>query len=167
MESLQPLTTLLVILLMIGAFLLSFIPILPGPIIPWAVGIAFGILNEWQRLTPVAAIVMTALMVVGATADYWRPLLGAKTTGMTCRTSLGSMIGGIAGTVLIPIPLLGTLIGCIAGALVVELLQFGDLRRALAAGQLALKLFIIGYALNIALSFAILLTFLISLLTTA
>jgi hypothetical protein len=30
-----------------------------------------------------------------------------------------------------------------------------------------LKLFIVGYALNIALSFAILLTFLISLLTTA
>jgi uncharacterized protein YqgC (DUF456 family) len=167
MDSLQPITTLLVILAMAVAFLLSFIPILPGPVIPWVVGVAFGILNGWERLTPAAALVMTALMVIGATADIWRPLLGAKTGGMTCRTSLGSIIGGIAGTVLIPIPLLGTLIGCIAGALVVELLQFGDLRRALAAGRVALKLFIVGYALNIALSFAILLTFLISLLTTA
>lgn len=162
----ESLSLLLVSILMLVAFILSFIPILPGPIIPWLVGIVFGFLNGWDRLTPAAGIVMTLLMLVGATADYWRPLLGAKAGGMTCRASIGSMIGGIAGTFLIPIPLLGTLIGCVVGALIIELLQFGDLNKALQAGRGALKLFVVGYILNIAISFAIFLTYLISVLTT-
>lgn len=145
---------------------LSFIPILPGPLLPWAVGIVYGALTNWERLTPAAAVIMTVLMLVGVTADWWRPLLGAKTTGISCKTSFGSFVGGLVGTFLIPIPLVGTVIGLVAGALVVELAQFGDLRKAMQAGQSALKLFVIGYALNVALSIAIFLVYLISLLTT-
>lgn len=153
-------------LLMLVTVGLSFIPILPGPLLPWAVGIVYGALTGWQRLTPAAAVVMTVLMLVGVTADWWRPLLGAKTTGMGCKTSLGSFVGGLIGTFLIPIPLVGTVIGLVAGALVVELAQFGDLRKAMQAGQSALKLFAIGYALNIAISIGIFVIYLISILTT-
>ena len=145
---------------------LSLIPILPGPLLPWAVATVYGALTGWQRITPVAAIIMTLLMLVGVTADWWRPLLGAKTTGMGCKTSLGSMIGGIIGTFAIPIPLIGTVIGLIVGALLVELALFGDLRKAMQAGQSALKLFAIGYALNIAISMSIFLVYLVSILTT-
>lgn len=161
--------TLLLILastMMVVTLVLAFIPILPGSLMPWAVGIVYGALTGWQRVTPVAAVIMTLLMLVGVTADYWRPLLGAKTTGMGCRTSLGSFAGGLIGTFLIPIPLLGTVIGLVVGALVMELLQFGDLRKAMSAGRAAFKQFVVGYALTIALSVAIFIVYLISVLST-
>ena len=153
-------------ILMVVTLALSFLPILPGPLLPWAIGMVFGVLNGWERLTPAAALVMTALMLIGGTADWWRPLLGAKTTGMGCRTSLGSFAGGLIGTFIIPIPLIGTIIGLIVGALIVELAQFGDLRKAMTAGQAALKLFIVGYVLNIIISIAIFGVYLFSILST-
>jgi uncharacterized protein YqgC (DUF456 family) len=151
---------------MIITLVLAFIPILPGTLMPWAVGVVYGALTGWQRVTPVAAGVMTLLMLVGVTADYWRPLLGAKTTGMGCRTSLGSFAGGLIGTFLIPIPLLGTVIGLVVGALVMELLQFGNLRKAMGAGRAAFKQFVVGYALTIAISVAIFVVYLISVIST-
>jgi uncharacterized protein len=162
-------TALLIVgsILMVIAFALSFVPILPGPMIPWAVGIMIGLLGGWQRVTPTAGIIMTIGMLIAATGDYWRPLLGASTgNGMTCKTALGSMVGGIVGTFLIPIPLVGTLIGIIGGALVVEYLQFRDLKKAFSAGRFAFNGFVIGYVLNIALSVAILLTYFISIFST-
>ncbi len=152
--------------LMVVTLVLAFVPILPGPLMPWAVAIVYGLLTSWQRITPLAAIIMTLLMLVGVTADYWRPLLGAKTTGMGCRTSLGSFAGGFLGTFLIPIPLLGTVIGLVAGALVMELAQFGDLKKAMGAGRAALKMFAIGYALNIGISVTIFVVYVVSILTT-
>jgi uncharacterized protein YqgC (DUF456 family) len=151
---------------MVVTLILAFVPILPGPLMPWAVGIVYGALTGWQRVTPIAAIMMTLLMLVGVTADYWRPLLGAKTMGMGCRTSLGSFVGGLIGTFLIPIPLLGTVIGLVAGALLMELLQFGDLRKAMGAGRAAFKQFVVGYALTIAISVAIFVVYLISVIST-
>lgn len=161
--------TLLLVLataLMIVTLVLAFIPILPGSLMPWAVGIVYGLLTGWTRITPFSAILITMLMLIGVTADYWRPLLGAKTTGMGCRTSIGSFVGGLIGTFIIPIPLLGTIIGLVVGALLIELLQFGDLRKAMGAGQAALKQFAVGYALTIGISVAIFVVFIISVLTT-
>jgi uncharacterized protein YqgC (DUF456 family) len=153
-------------ILMVITLVLAFVPILPGPLMPWAVAIVYGTITGWQRVTPVAAVIMTLLMLVGVTSDYWRPLLGAKTTGMGCQTSLGSFAGGLICTFLIPIPLLGTLIGLVAGALVVELLQFGDLWKAMGAGRAAFKQFMVGYALTISISVAIFVVYLISIVST-
>ena len=152
--------------MMLVTLVLAFVPILPGPLMPWAVAIVYGVITGWARITPLAAVVMTVLMVIGVTADYWRPLLGAKATGMGCKTSLGSFAGGVIGTFLIPIPLLGTVIGLVAGALVIEMAQFGDLKKAMGAGKVALKMFVVGYALNIAISVAIFIVYVISVLTT-
>ena len=153
-------------IMMVVTLVLAFVPILPGPLMPWAVAIVYGILTGWQRITPLAAVIMTLLMLVGVTADYWRPLLGAKTTGMGCRTSLGSFAGGFLGTFLIPIPLLGTVIGLVAGALIMELAQFRDLRKAMSAGQAALKQFVVGYVLTIAISVVIFVVYLMSIFST-
>ncbi len=166
MLNISPSILLLATALMLVTLVLAFIPILPGPLMPWAVGIVYGIFTGWQRITPLAAIIMTLLMLVGVTADYWRPLLGAKTTGMGCRTSLGSFAGGFLGTFLIPIPLIGTVIGLVAGALLMELVQFGDLKKAMGAGRAALKQFVISYALNIGISVGIFVVYIISVLAT-
>lgn len=166
MEFLASVTPILGIVLMVVAFFLSFIPLLPGPVIPWLVAIVFGFLTGWERFSTTAAIIITILMLISATSDYWRPLLGAGKGGLSCAASLGSIVGGLVGTFVIPIPLLGTLIGCVVGALAVELIRHSDVDRAVRAGEQAARLFAIGYALNIGISFAMLVIFVVSVLTT-
>ncbi|MCA9907574.1 MAG: DUF456 domain-containing protein, partial [Anaerolineae bacterium] len=94
---------------------------------------------------------------------FWLPLLGVQTGGMSCAASLGSLAGGIAGTFLIPIPLLGTLIGTVIGALLVEFVRRGQATPAIAAGQQAARLFVIGYALRLISSVVIVIIYIISL----
>lgn len=150
-------------ILLIIAFILSFIPIMPGAMLVWGVAIVTAILDGFVHITPLAAIIFTLLMIVNVTSDVWLPMLGVRTSGLTCLGAVGSFIGGLAGTFVIPLPILGTLIGTVIGALAVELLYFGEMRKAVRAGRVALQLFIVGYILEIAASAAIVLVFLVSL----
>lgn len=151
--------------MMIAALVLAFIPIMPGPVLVWAVGIIFGVLNQFQLFTPIAAIVSSVLMVVGATCDWWLPLFGIKTGGMSCLAAIGSIAGGFLGTFLIPIPILGTLIGCVLGALLFELARFRKIHKALQAGQSAAKMFVLSYIVELVASIAIAVVFFVSLFT--
>jgi len=150
------------ILLMV-AFILSFIPIMPGAMLVWAVAIVTAWLDSFAHITPLAAIAITLIMIINVSSDIWLPMLGVRTSGMTCLGAIGSFIGGLVGTFIIPLPILGTLIGTVIGALGIELLYFGEMRKAFRAGQAALKLFVVGYILEIASSSAIVLIFLVSL----
>lgn len=151
---------------MIGTLVLSFIPVLPGNVLVWGAAIGFGIANQWQRFTPTAGVVATILMIIGATSDFWLPFLGMKTGGLTCLSAIGSLIGGLVGTFLIPLPICGTLIGAVGGALLVELVQFRNLRRAMEAGQTTAKMFVVGYALEVAISIAIFVVYVVSVAST-
>lgn len=159
------LITVSVIAMVIGVFL-AFIPVLPGALIVWAIGIVSAWGNHFERITPAAAIVMTVLMAISLTSDYWLPLLGVKTSGLSCLAAIGSIIGGLIGTFVIPIPIIGTLIGTVLGALIIEFAVLREKTRALRAGQVALKLFIIGYILELVMTFAIFGVFIVSIATT-
>jgi uncharacterized protein YqgC (DUF456 family) len=69
------------------------------------------------------------------------------------------MIGGLVGTFAIPIPILGTLIGAMGGAILLELLNLGDFQRALKAGSIAFKSFVLGMATEIGFCILIALVF--------
>lgn len=150
--------------MMIVALVLAFIPLLPGPMLVWAVAIIFGVLDGFQYLTPAAAIITTVLMLIGVTCDWWLAIFGVKTGGMSCLATIGSFAGGFLCTFLIPIPVVGTLIGCVLGALLFELARFREIRKALQAGQSAAKMFVLSYAVELVASIAIVVTFFISLL---
>lgn len=135
--------------LMVVATVLAIIPILPGTLMVWGIGIVTGILEGFQRVTPFSVILMTLIMAVAVTSDFWLPYLGVKTRGLSCLAAVGSLIGGLIGTFVIPVPVVGTLIGTIGGALVVELVLVGEFARAMRAGRTALKLFLIGYAIEL------------------
>jgi uncharacterized protein YqgC (DUF456 family) len=105
-------------------------------------------------------------MVINSTSDFWLPMLGVKTSGLTCLAAIGSIIGGLIGTFIIPIPIVGTLIGTVLGALIIEYAVLREKTRALRAGQVALKLFIIGYILELVMTFAIFGVFIASIATT-
>lgn len=151
---------------MLGALIVSFIPILPGTMIVWIAAMAFGLLTQWMRFTPVAAIVATALMIFSVSSDFWLPALGVKTGGLTCLGAIGSLVGGFVGTFFIPLPICGTLIGAVVGALAVELIHFRNLGKAVQAGQSTAKLFIIGYIIESASSIAVFGVYLVSLAST-
>jgi len=153
-------------ILMIGALVVSFIPILPGTVIVWLAAMAFGLANQWTRFTPAAGIVATAIMIFSVSSDFWLPALGIKTGGLTCLGAIGGLIGGLVGTFFIPLPICGTLIGAVAGALLAELIHFRELRRAVRAGQSAAKLFVVGYIVEAVSSIAVFVVYIVSLATT-
>jgi uncharacterized protein YqgC (DUF456 family) len=136
--------TIIASILMIGGLLLSVLPFLPGPFLLWLISLIYAILTEFRFVTPLAMVIITVFMLAGSTKDFWMPILGMKTYGVSCSTALGMMIGGTAGTFLIPVPVLGTLLGAIGGAVLLELLSVGEMRRAFQAGGIALKAFILG-----------------------
>lgn len=153
-------------LLMVIALIFSFVPIMPGPVLVWAVGMISAALLQFERVTPIAAAGMTIVMIVGVASDFWLPMLGVQSGGISCLTSIGSFIGGILGTFFIPIPILGTLLGCIIGAVVVEYMMRRRLRETVQAGKEAAKLFIIGYIVEVITSILIFVVFIVSIVTT-
>lgn len=157
-------STILVIatILMIVIMFASLIPFIPGSLLVWGIGLAAAFLTGFERITPIAAAIMTVLMLGGASSPYWLPFFGARGSGMSCLGAVGSIIGGLLGTFFIPIPILGTLIGLAAGTLIVEYARIGELRRAMQAGGIALRLYFVGILVDIGFSLGIILTFLIS-----
>ncbi len=151
--------------MMVVALVVAFIPILPGTVIVWLAAMAFGILDQWTRFTPPAGVVSTAIMIFSVTSDFWLPVLGMKTGGLTCLGAVGSFVGGVIGTFFIPLPICGTLIGAVAGALLAELVHFRDLRKAFQGGQSAAKLFAIGYAVEVISSIGVFVVYIVSVST--
>jgi uncharacterized protein YqgC (DUF456 family) len=152
-----------VILMLIGVFL-SLIPVLPGSLVVWGIALAAAYIDNFQRVTPVAIGIMTVIMVISQLSDFWLPLFGVRSGGLTCAASLGSIAGGIVGTLVIPIPLLGTLVGTIVGALIVDYIQRQQVETAVAAGTEAARLFAIGYAVRFVSSVLIFIVFIIALM---
>ncbi len=153
-------------ILMVGTVILAFIPVLPGPVLAWAVAIIYAIIEGFQRVTPVAAIGLTVVMLLGSTSDLWMNFFGVRTGGLSCLSSIGAFIGGLVGTFSIPIPVIGTLIGSIAGAVLIELVRLGELRRAIKAGQTTAKMMAISYAVQLSATLIIFVIYLVSVQTT-
>jgi len=150
----------LTVIAMIAMLILTLIPYLDGPLFIWGLGLLYAI---FTGLVPSATlIIMTLLMVAGVTSDYWLPIFGVRIEGMSCLGALGSLIGGILGTLLIPLPILGTIIGMIAGAMLIEFARLRQLRRSLQAGKAALKLYLWGIVVEVAFGLAILIVFIAS-----
>jgi uncharacterized protein YqgC (DUF456 family) len=150
-----------IILMAIGA-LLSVVPLMPGPLLVWGVGVIFAVIDGFERLTVPALAAMTVLMIAGSTSEVWMQFFGIRMEGSSCLSTIGSLAGGLVGTFVIPIPILGTVIGMVIGALAFELMRVGELDRALKAGHNTFKLYLVGFAVEFAASAAILGVFVLS-----
>lgn len=155
----------LVIGLMIFAALMSFIPVIPAAALTWAVGMVYGALERFTRLTPLAAVIITVIMVIAVTAGLWLPMFGMRGKGMSCWGLLAFFVGSISGTFLIPIPVLGSIIGGIAAVVLAEWARIGEINAALRSGGAAVRVIILGFVLEFAFSVTILITFVISVIS--
>lgn len=152
--------------LMTIALIISLVPFVPGPALLWGISLAFGILDNFTRLPVLAFLFMTFLMVAGSTTDFWMPILGMKARGATLGSTLATIAGAMAGTFIIPIPVLGTLAGAMTGALAVEFLYVGNTRRSLRAAGLALESYLLSILVEFVINVAIVGVFVFSLLLT-
>ncbi|MFZ4828479.1 MAG: DUF456 domain-containing protein [Phototrophicaceae bacterium] len=103
-------------ILMLLAVGVVFIPFVPGPLTVWSIATIYAIATEFTHVQLWQWGIMTLLMLVATTADWWTRLLGLGGEGqLSCSVYLASFIGAILGTIFIPLPLLGTMAGA-AGA---------------------------------------------------
>ncbi len=153
----------LIAIVMMGVgLLLTLVPFLPGPMIVWGIGFVFALIDGFERVTLLALAAMTLLMILGSTADLWMQAFGVNMKGGSCLATLGSILGGIVGTFLIPIPILGTVAGMVIGALLFEFMRQGELDPALQAGQNAFKVYLLSTLAELGASFGILVVFILS-----
>lgn len=152
--------------LIVVSALLTIVPIYPGIIATYGIILVAAFLNNFVNITPLAFIVISGIMLFGFTSDFWLPLVGVKTAGLSLLSGVGSIVGGLVGTFIIPVPIIGTLVGTIAGALLVELLLYREMRKAMIAGKTALKLFMVGYAIEFGTVVLMTILFFVSLFST-
>lgn len=132
-----------ILILMLLATAASLLPVIPGPALVWAIGMFYATLTRFEQVSPLAAVLMTLLMILGSTAGWWMQAAGMKAQGGSRAAILGGLIGGLAGTLLIPVPVLGTLAGVVGGTLVIELLRLGEASKAIHSSQIALKAYLL------------------------
>lgn len=115
----------------------AFVPILPGSIIAWISLLAYSLATGWADFGGGWFGVMSVLLVVTGSAEWWLPLLGAKATGASKR----SLFYGIAGSLLglFFFPPFGSIIGYALGVLIGSYQEHRDFQMAFKAslGNLA------------------------------
>lgn len=125
-----------------GAVILAFVvglfgtilPIIPGLIIVWLAALYYaGVVVGFDTFSPWVFALITLIGLVAGTSNIWLAALGARTTGASWRTLIIGFIGAIAGTFLLPIPLVGTIVGYAAGLILAEYIRLGELRPAMKA----------------------------------
>lgn len=113
------------------------VPMIPGTLLIWLTVLLYAIVeraNGFAAIDPLAFVAITLIAFVTGLADLWLPLVGAKASGSSRRALLSGLLGALAGTFLIPIPLIGTIIGYAGGILLGEYHKHRDWDRALRAG---------------------------------
>lgn len=161
-----PVLSIITLVLMGGALLLIMIPAVPVAALEWALAMILGALSGFTRLTPAGAILITALMVLGSTSQFWMPLLGLRGEGLSCMGLIAFFVGMAIGTAIIPIPFIGTLLGGLIAVIIVEYSRIGEMQQALRSGGKALKQVIYGMILEFVFAAAIFLTTLVSVIST-
>lgn len=126
----------------VGAVILAFVvglfgtilPIIPGLIIIWLAALYYAaVIVGFDTFSPWVFVLITLISLAAGTSNIWLSALGAKTTGASWRTLVIGFIGAIAGTFLLPIPLVGTIIGYAAGLVLAEYARLRELRPAMKA----------------------------------
>ena len=124
----------MVILAFVIGLLGTILPVIPGLIIVWLASLYYAaVVVGFDTFSPWIFALLTVIALVAGTSNIWLAALGAKTTGASWRTLVVGFIGSIAGTFLLPIPLVGTIVGYAAGLVLSEYVRQGELRPAVKA----------------------------------
>lgn len=156
--------TVVIILFIIGVIGI-IVPLLPGILLIWGGILFYAVaIDQFTLISPWLFGLITIIALLAGTADLWLAAVGAKKTGASWVALLLGVVGAIAGTFLIPVPLLGTLAGYALGILLGEYLRLRDWRAAWRAGLGGLAGWGIGTALQLAGGLLLIALFLVAVL---
>lgn len=135
------------LVLILGGFLGTFLPILPGLLLSICGLLIFKFGTE--NTMPMMYVWIFVLLTIASTVlNYVIPAKTNKKYGGTRYGSIGSFVGTLLGLFLIPIPL-GFLIGMLLGVFIGELLHdFSDTKKAFNSMKGALIGFVYGTGFN-------------------
>jgi uncharacterized protein YqgC (DUF456 family) len=138
----------ILIVMLVGLFGL-IVPIFPGIVVIWLAALVYGLITGFTPLGIGLLVLLTILMISGATIDNVLMAARAHKEGATWLTLAIGMTAGILGTIIFP-----PFGGIIAAPLVVFLLEYlrlKDIKRAFAS----LKGMAIGWGASFVVRFMI------------
>lgn len=119
--------------LIIGVGVLGcIIPMLPGPPLVWLGMLYYAWRTNWEQVGWPALALLFALMMVGATSNFWLSYFGARKSGASVWASVAAFFGGLIGLVVASLP--GLLLGALGAIAAVEYFSHRDWKKVLRAG---------------------------------
>jgi uncharacterized protein len=140
-------------LLIIGGFIGTILPALPGVPLVFAGMLVAAWADGFQHVGMWTLIGLGVLTVIAVAVDFLAGLAGAKRVGASRLALIGATVGTIVG-IFFGIP--GLLLGPFLGALAGELFAGGTLQRATNVGVGAWIGFLVGTVLKLGICFAML-----------
>ena len=126
--------------LIIKTFTLTFmlvgllvLPLLPGLVIIWVASLGYGLAAGFGTLGWIMFARITVLMLAGSVIDNVLMGTSAHKEGAPWWVILLAMVAAIAGSILIPIPILGGILAALLTLFGIEWLRRKDWRKALAS----------------------------------
>lgn len=123
------------------------LPVIPGLLLIWGVGVFWALQEEGAARWAVLAV-LSVLAVAGTLAKYLLSSRAASAAGAPRSTILAGAAGAVVGFFVVPV--LGLVIGGVAGVLLAERSRLGHWRPAWRAT----KAFLVGFGLGMALELA-------------
>ena len=120
---------------------LLVLPLLPGLVIIWLAALIYGLVVGFGTLGWIMFALITVLMLFGSIIDNVLMGTSAHKGGAPWWAILLAMLAAIAGSILIPIPILGGILAALLTLFGIEWLRRKDWRKALAS----LKGMLIGW----------------------
>ncbi len=112
---------------------LLVLPLLPGLVIIWAAALIYGLVAGFGTLGWIMFALITVLMLAGSIIDNVLMGTSAHKGGAPWWVILLAMLAAIAGSILIPIPILGGILAALLTLFGIEWLRCRDWRKALAS----------------------------------
>ncbi len=134
--------------IMVVGLLGAVVPILPGLVLIWVAGWAYGALTHFGIAGWIIMILMTILMIVGYVGSLLLPQVGGVARGASLAGIALSLILGIIGFFVIPV--IGLPIGATLGIYIVEYIrEEGDKKKAWDTTKGVLLGFGVGVAVEL------------------
>ena len=147
------------ILILVG-FVGIIIPFIPGIPIMWLGALAYGAMTGFRELTWPWMLIITLIALASITLDFILSAIMARKFGGSRLASLGSLLGGILGTLYLGA--FGALLGAFGGAALTDLPVNRSIRKALRSGAGAVVGFVLALMVDLTSGIAILAIYLLT-----
>jgi uncharacterized protein YqgC (DUF456 family) len=137
-------------------FLGSILPLLPGPPLIWFGALLWAWANSFQQIGWPTLIVLALLALTSMALNFMLTTTMSRRAGVSWRAIGGALLGAILGGLFLTfIPILGTFIGALIGAILGLYLVEYSIRQDQQAAMNAVRAYLSGTTLSIAVQFVI------------